>query len=411
MSVRKALVLGGGFDQIGLINALKPYFNEILLVDYFESPIAQGFVAKHFQESTLDIDGVKRIAIQEDVSLIITACTDQAMLTMAAVSQDLNLPCYLSYEKALNVTNKQYMKSIFKSRRIPTAEHSVIIDLADIDNLAIEPPFVVKPADCNSSKGVILVNTRDELLINAKNALSMSRSGTAVIEEFMPGKEVSIDAFVRDGTATVLLTTESIKKPNTTGFTIIGSSYPVQLSDKAIKQIAIIAQRIAEAFGISNGPLLIQAIANDDDVKVIEFSARMGGGTKYRLIEELTGFNIMKAYVNMALGKDFSVNASAKDVFAHLNYCYAYPGRVERLVNFELLKEKGILKDYYEYKALGSMIEKAETSSDRVAGYLVVGSSQEELIEKEAYANKVLRIESSNHGDIMIHDFGTSTRY
>lgn len=409
MMSRNAIVLGGGFDQIALIKSLKSYFSQVYLIDYLEAPIAQRFATKHFQESTLDIEKVKEIAVREDAGLIITACTDQAMLTMAAVSEALNLPSYLSYEKALNVTNKQYMKRIFRSHGIPTAEHITISNITDLNNISIRPPFVVKPADCNSSKGVALVNSEDELLVSAKNALSMSRSGIAVIEEFMVGKEVSIDAFVKDCRAKVILITESIKRPNTTGFTITGSSFPVEMSKTEIESISFIAQKIANAFDIQNGPLLIQAIAHGDEVRVIEFSARMGGGTKYRLIEELTGFNIMKAYVDMVLDKSYAIDAFPKDVFAHLNYCYAYPGRVERLVNFELLKEQGILKDYYEYKSLGSMIEKAETSSDRIAGYLVVGNSLEELNEKEAYANKTLRIESSDHYDIMIHDFKTCT--
>ena len=72
----------------------------------------------------------------------------------------------------------------------------------------------------------------------------------------------------------------------------------------------------------------------DDNVYVIEFSARMGGGTKYKLIEVLTGFNIMKAYVDLVIGEKPEIKFTQKFNYAHLNYCYAENGIFEKLDGF-----------------------------------------------------------------------------
>ena len=105
-----ALVLAGGYPQIALIRELKSRGITTVLCDYYENPVARPYADIFYQESTLDIPAITRVAQQEQVDFLITVCTDQALLTVAQVSEALGLPCYISHETALNVTNKAYMK-------------------------------------------------------------------------------------------------------------------------------------------------------------------------------------------------------------------------------------------------------------------------------------------------------------
>ena len=102
----KVVVLAGGADQIALIKELKKRGCYIILVDYFQNPPAKEYADLHIVASTLDDARVKEIAQGYHADLICTACTDQALLTVAKVSEELNLPCYISYQTALNFTNK-----------------------------------------------------------------------------------------------------------------------------------------------------------------------------------------------------------------------------------------------------------------------------------------------------------------
>ena len=65
-------------------------------------------------------------------------------------------------------------------------------------------PLIVKPVDCNSSKGVKKVENYQELIPAFDDAVKFSRTNTAVVEEFVSGVELSIDVYVEDGTAHVL---------------------------------------------------------------------------------------------------------------------------------------------------------------------------------------------------------------
>lgn len=399
----KILVLAGGSDQIALINELKRRGHEIVLVDYFENPPAKQFADKHIVASTLDTDRVKEIALNENVELICTACTDQALLTVSKVSESLGLPCYISYKTGLNVTNKSYMKKVLMENGIPTSKF-IILDSIDLYAIKdFQYPLVVKPVDCNSSKGVKRIDSSEELVESLENAIYLSRTKTAIIEEFKIGEEISVDFYIENGIAKYLCATNSFKIPNRKSFTILGSAYPA-VDEKQKEKLIKIANDIASAFDLDNCPLLIQLITNGDEINVIEFSARMGGGSKYKLIEVLSGVNIMSKYVDRILGKYPTVEPSKQVNYCKMIYTYCYPGTIHHIEGLEKLLKKKIIKDYFIYKTNGMTITHSETSGDRPLGYLVTAETPDELNSKIKEVDSLLKIIDNEGRDILIHD-------
>lgn len=399
----KILVLAGGSDQIALINEIKARGHEVVLVDYFENPPAKLYADKHIVASTLDVERVKTIAEQEKVDLITTACTDQALLTVANVSEQLNLPCYISYQTGLNVTNKSYMKKVLSENGIPTAKF-VILDKVDIDAVKdFTFPLVVKPVDCNSSKGVKRIDVISDLPIYLKEAIDFSRTKTAIVEEFKQGKEISVDYYVEGSEAKLLCATTSLKIKNRKSFTILCSDYPA-VNYEQEQRLKVIGNQVAKAFGLKDCPLFIQMIANDTDINVIEFSARMGGGSKYNLIQVLSGVNIMSRYVDLVLGNKPVVNPSKQVDFCKMVYLYCNPGVFDHVEGLEELKQQGIVDAYFEYKTRGMQITKSETSGDRPAGYLITAKTAKELENKLKYVDSHISIVSDMGQDIMIHN-------
>ena len=96
------------------------------MADYLDDPPAKKEADHFFQISTLDETGIYNLAKRENVNIVITACTDQALLTAANVSEKLRLPFYLSGKIAQNVTNKFDMKQKFKENHIPSADYRVL---------------------------------------------------------------------------------------------------------------------------------------------------------------------------------------------------------------------------------------------------------------------------------------------
>ncbi len=295
----KAIVLGGGSDQRSLIEELKRRQVSPVLVDYYPNPPAKDLVETHYVVSTLDQEAVLGIAKSEKVDLVVTACIDQALLTVAYVSEKLGLPWSFSYEKALRVTNKTFMKQIFAASGIPTARFETANTEDDALSHHLPYPVVVKPADSNGSFGVRRVDSSAQLKPAITEALRISRSRKVVIEEFVAGTEVSIDAFVCDRKGHLLLLTETRKSKSAEGgFPISQSQYPVHLSSDVLLKIERAVNGIVAAFELDNTPLLVQAIIQGSEVFVLEFGARIAGGSKHHLIKHVTGFDVMRAFVD-----------------------------------------------------------------------------------------------------------------
>ena len=404
---KKVMVLAGGNDQIALMEELRRFFNgevEILLVDMSDKVRAIPFADRFLQISTMDKTAVLAAAQSEKIDYILTACGDQPLSTMVYVATEMGLPAYLSEQDVRDLTNKRFMKDKMVKEGIPTARH-IYIDKSWDGNLPdFEYPLVVKPVDSNGSKGVKKVFTPDDLTKALKEAFHYSISGDVIIEEFKQGEELSVDVYVEGTTAKLLSITASKKiSENKDSFTIIQSYYPAP-SDYSEAKVLEICQRIADAWNLHDTPLLVQMIHKGDSYNVLEFSARMGGGSKYRLIQVLSGVDIMKVYVEMVMGKKPHVEPVKRYNNAIMSYIYCYPGIYVSVEGLEVLKKENIISDFFIYRENGSVIEKSNTSSDRVAGFLVVGDSKSEVEDKLSIANNRLRVRNESGVDIMRHD-------
>ena len=405
--MKKAIVLAGGFDQIALIRELKARDFQVYLIDYFENPPAKQYADKHYVGSTLDLDYVRQVASDIEPNLICTACTDQALHTAAVVSEEMGLPTYISAETARNVTNKSYMKKVLMENHIPTSKYYIIHDLSEIDNLDIKFPLIIKPADCNSSKGVKKASTRQELISYLKDALNYSRTGTAIVEEFKSGKEFSADFYIENGQAKLLSVTESKKIPDNGAFTIAKSVYPVSTFEQNAN-IEEIGQSIAKAFNLTQSPMLVQMIEEDGKFYVLEFSARMGGGSKYQLIKALSGVNIMSVYVDLITGNAKSnICVCPYKGYAEVDYIYCKNGLFTELIGFEDALKNETIDYFFQYKMPGSVITQSLTSGDRIGGVLISGNSEEEVKSKRNQFNKMVEVLDSCGNDIMNHNLIT----
>lgn len=402
---KKALVLAGGFPQIALIKELKSRGIFTALADYYENPVAKPYADAFYRASTLDIETITEIAQKEEVDFLITACTDQALLTVARVSEKLGLPCYIDYQTALNVTNKQYMKKVFNQRNIPTAKHVI---MAEFDAACIEGmqyPLIVKPVDCNSSKGVKRVENLEELKAAFSNAVCLSRTDTALVEEFIDGEELSADVYVEDGVAHVLSVSSLDKIANNDKFVIFRGRYSSEVVDRVHELVRGIAQQIADAFGLKNSPMLIQMITDGERAFVLEFSARTGGGIKYLLIKKASGFDVISAVVDLTLGeKPHFEKAIPENKFIINDFIYCKPGRFDRIEGFEEMKEDGTISDYYLFKWRGAEFDTIENSGDRVGGFTVQADTWEDLLKKHKKALDSMRVLDDQGNDIMRRD-------
>ena len=401
----KAFVIAGGLPQIELLNQLRDRCIKTVLADGNENALAKPYADTFYQIPIFNIDAVKAVAEKEKVDFIITVCADQVLLVVAQVSEMLGLPFYINYETAQNVSDKLKMKAIFKENGIPTSD---FIRLEEFNPEAVSKlkfPLVVKPVDAYSSKGVRKAENMVELAQFYKEAEDISRSGDVIVEEYCEGEEISVDAFVENGKARILCVSNSEKINDEGRFVIFRGRYPVHTSEIVLRKIEIVAQKIADAFGLVNAPLLIQLIDRGDDISVLEFCARTGGNLKWILIKYSCGVDVISAAIDLSLGVQPEIHpAPTGNNIVVDDFIYCKPGIFEKLDGFEELKERGILREYFALRPAGTKTMGAYSSSDRIAGITITADTVEEFNEKHRKVIENVRILDPNGNDIMRHD-------
>lgn len=402
----KAMILGGVAPHIELIQALKKRDYETILVDYLDNPPARVYADKYYQVSTLDKEAVLSLAKEEKIDLIMTICVDHANVTMCYVAEQLGLPLPYTSETALNATDKDLMKQKMWEYEIPTSRFIVVSENESYDLSSLEFPLVIKPADNNGSKGVIKVNTVDEVQNKVENALSLSRNKKAVIEEFNDGREIQVDCFANNNVANVIMIREKLKIPNQQGLAMqsYGSILPPKLTKEAENNIKDIAQKIVKAFGFEHTPFFFQAIEKDGAVKVIELTPRIGGGLSYKLLKRFANFDIINTVIDSYHGNVKSVDFKTSDLHMVTNIVYAMNGVFDKVVGVEEMIANNIIESFDLMTESGKEFGVQMDSRNRVGAYYIVASSYEELLEKARVAHESIDVVDTSGRSIMRHD-------
>ncbi|WP_373261706.1 ATP-grasp domain-containing protein [Hungatella hathewayi] len=400
----KALVLCGGMSQICLIKHLKNKGIYTILADMNSNAPAVKYADTFYPISTLDVEGIRKIAISEKVDYIMSVCADQMLFVTAQLSEELGLPCYIDYETAKNVSGKEYMKRIFVEHNIPTARYIVKESLSMDDVAGLQWPLIVKPVDCYSSKGVKKVNNEKELMAAFAEAISYSRTNTAVIEQYVDGEELSVDYYIENGEAKLLCARVLDKIPEGNGFIICRGKYPAPLTEEMYTEVVGIGQKIANAFCLTNTPMLVQMKVNGDNIKVIEFCSRTGGGIKYRLIPRVTGFDVVKAVLDLTLGDKPHYGGFHLNKYIIDEFLYCKPGTLDHLEGFKELLDEGVIVHYDQFKANGSAFKAIESSGSRVAYFSVEADTLVELKQKQRIAGERVKAISTTGEDLIRHD-------
>ena len=382
MDRKTAIVLGGTSPHIELIHKLQGRGYYTILVDYLDNPPAKAAADIHIQESTMDKDAVLRIAQEYKAEIVISACVDQANITACYVAERLGLPHPYSYELALNITNKGYMKKVMTECGIPTSKYIYLDKGQKLPLMDLRYPLMVKPADACAASGVKKANNEKEMHSYLAYAQEVSRNGRAVIEEFVEGEEVSVYAFVSQGTAHIIMISQrmSVIEGDEQVLKCYATLAPAPMSEVAYRKIERACTQIAQAFKLDNTPLHVQVLIDGDNIDIIEFAPRVGGGISYQTIRSNTGFDIIDATIDSYLEKPVELVYTKPQYYYAVNIIYGIPGGFDHLAGADALIKEGIIESLHYHKTKGMLVTSDRASGGRIAAFIVKAKTKEELL-------------------------------
>lgn len=375
--MKRILILGASTLQMPAIRSAKELGFFVGVIDF--NPKAPGikFADVYFNVSTNDTNKIIEVAKVFRADGIMTMATDMPMRSVAKACEKLQLPS-ISLETAIIATDKYRMMEVFKEHSVPhpwfykinTGQELMIL------KKKLAYPCIIKPTNDSGSRGVILVRSEIELAKAYIYSTSESKSGSVIVQEYMEGKEVSVEVMVQNNEPHIVAITDKI----TTGapfFVEMGHSQPSQLNKKLISEVA---KKAVKAVGISKGPAHVEIMVTSNGPKLIELGARLGGDyITSHLVLLSTGIDMVKATILDSCGMRFCLENTISQT-SMIKYLATNSGVIKEIQGIEEAKQlKGVVSIKL-FKGIGDSIRGIHSSNDRV-GCVIVQEDDFELAE------------------------------
>lgn len=374
----RLLILGGGTCQMHAFARAAERGNETVLFDYLPDPPAAALAGSHRRISTFDRLACLEEAARLNLDGAMTVGTDQPVFTCAWIAAKLGLPRLLSPATALAVTNKALMKRVLTKNAIPTARW-FLAGKHDLATLPLAGEVVIKPVDSQGQKGVIRAESVARAAAFFDESIAFSRRGKLLCEAFYPSEEVTVSAWVAGGHTHMLGVTDRVTFRDERHIGVCAAHrYPSLAASGHEAAIADLTRRTATAFGIADGPLYIQFLIGEEGVILNELSSRIGGAFEDVFIPWLTGFDILGAVMDTALGGPVAVpepfTPGAKQVRVLMPF--ARPGRLAAMTPPDAVRRmEGVLDARFNFQP-GDTLPPFENAGARL-GVIVLAAENE----------------------------------
>ncbi len=299
------LYLGASISQLAAIRRARESGHRVVAVD--GDPRAIALAAADVGEAVdfADVEAVRDVARRHRVDGVLAVSSDRAVVPAAAVAESLGLPSVGS-AVARAMTDKLVMRDRLHEAGVRQPRFAAVGGRAGVAAAMAHVgfPAVLKPVDSGGQRGLFLVQDLAELERRLPETLAMSRSGRAIVEQFVAGNELNCLLVVRSGEPTLLTLSDRLR-PDGPGFGVgwihlFPSSQPRSALDEA-RDVAFAAVR---ALGLRDGVAFPQLLVGDDGrVRVVEVAARIPAGQMADLVRFGTGVDLYDIATAQALGR------------------------------------------------------------------------------------------------------------
>lgn len=240
---------------------------------------------------------------------VVTIC-DYYVGTVAEVAQALGLPQPFSANTVLE-RRKDRVREALAGAGLPNPRFAAVpgVTAACAAAREIGYPLVLKPTDLASSAFVRLVHDEAELRSACAaleafthNFRGQPRSPLLLLEEYLHGEEVSVEACTFAGETTVI----GITDKSLTGhpfFVEDGHMFPAPLAPATAAAVAEFVRAALRAVGHDHGISHTEVKLTPQGLRVVEINPRPGGNYIVELVARVTGIDLLLAQIELALGR------------------------------------------------------------------------------------------------------------
>ena len=410
MSNQKLLVIGAGIGQVPIIEKAKQRGIHVTVVTMPGEQPGIRLADDVFYCDIYERDKIVEWAKEHGITAVTSDQNDLMNPTVAYVADKLGLPGN-TFDQVMAYCNKNTYRDNCDLIGNPVPKH-IAVNCADCDygTFDFPLPWIVKPADSQSSVGVKKIDRAEDLKPALEFALSKSKTHSAIVEEFFTGKEVVCEGFIENGEFYLLSFADrkyfDLQDLMIPSQTIFPSVINQGLLEKVLECERKMARFVKPSFAIVHSEYLVNE--ETGEIRVVE-SALRGGGVyiSSHLIPLATGIDINNVLLDKALGK----NTNVKEVLTRRHdasaayICFYLPEGIITEISGkeELAKLPFVKKICMDNIHVGQKTEPMLHKGLRKGPILVNGSDREDIENNIKLVQDTLKIKVEN-SDMIIRD-------
>lgn len=302
--MKKIAIIGASYLQLPLILKAKEMNFETHVFAWAANDVGEVAADYFYPISIIEKEKILEICQKIGICGICSIASDVAVVTVNFVAEKMGLNGN-SIESTGKCTNKHLMRKAFELNNDPSPFSFLIDRHTNLDELKLSYPVIIKPTDRSGSRGIYKLENSQNLYSAAKHAMEESFEEQALIEEFVFGKEYSVEFISYHGKHHFLAMTHKY----TTGapnFIETGHLQPAPVSPEVLEKVKLIVSHALDTLQIKNGASHSEIKINkNNEIKIIEIGARMGGDCiGSDLVKYSTGYDFVKMVIQVACDQE-----------------------------------------------------------------------------------------------------------
>ena len=385
---KAVIILGAGIMQLPAIKTAQEEGYSAVVFDGNPDPVGKENADEFFNIDIKDYETIYSRCIGlgslYDLKGILTVGTDFSYIA-AKISEMIKLPG-ISYSTALKATVKSEMRKTFREHNVNSPAYFTADSTFDPEKSEynISFPLVVKPVDSMGGRGSVKIESESELENAVKNAVVYSRSGKAIVEEYLDGPEFSLDAIIEDSRITICgIADRHIFFPPF--FVEMGHTMPSIYPESVQEKVKGVFKKGIKAIGIDNGAAKGDIKYNGKDAAAGEIAARLSGGYMSGwTFPYSSGVSVIKAALNIATGKPSGLGEIRYSKTAAERAFISISGIVDDIIIPEYLEKDKYpeeIKDVFINIKKGDRVVFPRNNVQKCGNIIAVHSVREKAVE------------------------------
>lgn len=377
--MKKIAVIGASYLQFPLVRKAKEMGLEVHCFAWAEGAVCRDMADFFYPISIIEKEEILKICQEVGIDGICTIASDVAAPTVAYVANKMNLVGN-DYEAAVRANNKYQMREAFVMAGVPCPKFIMVtpdtLHSPEVIKVLSEfqYPMITKPSDRSGSLGVTKLVVPDEFYPAVELAMEKSFKHQAMVEEFIEGREISVEFISYNGVHYPLQITDKVttEAPH---FVELEHHQPSTLSDEMFSTIYEITKKALNALGLTNGASHAEyKITNEGRIAIMEIGGRMGGDfIGSDLVRLSTGYDFVKGVIDVALG-EFKKPVKTKNICSGVYFLCKETEHLKSII--ENWKDN---PSFVEGEITDTELREVTCSADR-SGYVIYQSSNKKLL-------------------------------